>query len=189
MTRGTLAFDRVMTALAGLVLLAVGVLGILWWAGRLGSAPTRVDLSSIRWWASQQWWPWALVVGGVVLALLGLRWLFSHLPRSGVSHLTLPGSGTEGRLLVATGPAMEAAAGSLERTPGVRSARGRIDHDRGQVVASFNATIDRDADLRVVAAAVDDMTGQLQSVLERQDLYSRVLLRTAGRNQRAPRVY
>lgn len=189
MTRGTLAFDRVMTALAGAGLLALGVVGILWWAGRLGSAPTRVDLSGIRWWATQQWWPWALVVGGVVLALVGLRWLFSHLPRSGVSHLTLPGSGSEGRLLVATGPAVDAAAGSLEQAPGVRSVRGRIDHDRGQVVASFVATIDRDADLRLVAAAVDEMTGRLQSVLERQDVYSRVVLRTTGRSRKAPRVY
>jgi hypothetical protein len=189
MTRTTLAFDRVMTALVGLALLALGVLGILWWAGRLGSAPTELDLGSIRGWPRQQWWPWALGAAGVVVALIGLRWLFSHLPRGGVSHLTLPGSGAQGRLLVAAGPVVDAAASALADTPGVRSARGRIDHDRGQIVAHFDATIERGADLRRVAAAADEVTGQLQSALERRDLTSRVMLRTAGGNRPMPRVY
>jgi len=189
MSRGTLALDRVMTALAGLVLVALGVLGILWWAGRLGSVPDHVDLSGIRWWPRQQWWPWALGVGGVILALLGLRWLLAHLPRRGISVLSLPGSGPEGRLLVAAGPVIDAAAGALARTPGVRSARGRVDHDRGQIVAHLDATIERGADLRTVAAAADAVTGELQAALERQDLTGLVRLRTAGRNRAMPRVY
>lgn len=189
MSRGTLVLDRVMTALVGLVLLALGVLGILWWAGRLGSVPTQVDLSAIRWWPKQQWWPWALGLAGLILALLGLRWLFGHLPRSGISHLSLPGSGPEGRLLVAAGPVVDAAADAMARTPGVRSARGRIDHDRGQLVAHLDATIERGADLRTVAAAADAVTGELQAALERQDLTGLVQLRTAGRNRAMPRVY
>ena len=189
MSRATLAFDRFMAALAGLLLIAVGVLGILWWAGRLGSAPSQIDLSGIRWLPRQSWWPWALGAGGVILALIGLRWLLSHLPLRGISHLSLPGSGSEGRLLVAAGPVVQAAASALAETPGVRSARGRIDQERGQVVARLDATIERGADLRVVAAAADTVTGQLQAALERQDLTSRVQLRTAGRNRPMPRVY
>ncbi|HET9631604.1 hypothetical protein [Terrabacter lapilli] len=189
MSRATLALDRVMTALVGLVLVTLGVLGILWWAGRLGSVPTRVDLSAIRWWPRQQWWPWALGLAGLILVLLGLRWLVAHLPRRGISHLSLPGSGPQGRLHVAAGPVVDATADALARTPGVRSARGRIDHDRGQLVAHFDATIERGADLRTVAAAADAVTGELQAALERQDLTGLVQLRTAGRNRAMPRVY
>lgn len=189
MTRGTLAFDRLMTALGGLVLAALGVLGILWWAGRLGSAPDRVDLSGIRWLPEQQWWPWALGAAGVVLALIGLRWLLSHLPRRGVTHLSLPGSGPGGRLVVATGSIVDAAAATLANTPGVRSAHGRIDHDRGQLVVRLDATIERGAELETVAAVADAVTAEMQSALERDDLTARVQLRAAGRNRAMPRVY
>lgn len=189
MSRATLALDRIMTALVGLVLVAIGVLGILWWSGRLGSVPKQVDLTGIHWWARQQWWPWALGVGGVVLALLGLRWLFAHLPLGGVGHLSLPGSTPQGKLTVAAGPVMDAAADSLAQTPGVRSARGRIDHDRGRLVARLDTTIERSADLHAVAAAADTVTSQLQAALERQDLAGLVQLRTSGRSRPAPRVY
>ncbi|NUR16609.1 MAG: hypothetical protein HOQ13_09895 [Dermatophilaceae bacterium] len=189
MTRGTVAFDRVMMAVVGVVLLALGVLGILWWAGRLGTIPQQVDLSGIRWWPQQAWWPWALGAGGVVVALLGLRWLLSHLPRGAVSHLSLPGSDARGRLLAAAGPVLDAAAHALAETPGVRSARGRIEHDRGRVVTRIDATIERSADLALVASAADAVTADLQSALERQDLTSRVQLRTAGSDRPQPRVY
>lgn len=189
MSRGTLAIDRIVAALAGLVLIAVGVFALLWYSGRLGSAPTRMDLGGIRWLPKQQWWPWALGMAGVVLALLGLRWLLSHLPNRGVTNLYLPGSNAQGKLLVAAGPVADAAASALAKTPGVRSAKGRIGHDRGEIVARIDATIEREADLRVVAAAADAVTGDLQAALEREDLTSRVQLRTAGRNRPMPRVY
>jgi|UPI000687764B hypothetical protein len=189
MSRGTLAADRTLTAVAGVVLIALGVLGILWYAGRLGSVPSVVDVSGIRWLPKAEWWPWALGAAGVILALVGLRWLLSHLPRSGVSNLYLTGSGSQGKLLVAARPVIDAAATALAQTPGVRTARGRIEHDRGEIVAHFDATIERGADLRVVGAAADAVTGDLQSALEREDVVSRVQLRTAGRNRPMPRVY
>lgn len=189
MSRGTLAVDRTLVALAGVTLTALGVLCLLWYAGRLGSAPVQLDLSGIRWLPRQQWWPWALGAAGIILAVLGLRWLLSHLPRGGVTNLYLPGSGPQGKLLVAAGPAIDAAASALAQAPGVRSVRGRIDHDRGEIVARLDATIERGANLRIVAAAADAVTGDLQSALERDDLTSRVQLRTAGRNRPMPRVY
>jgi hypothetical protein len=178
-----------MAAVMGLVLILLGVAGILWWAGRLGSVPTQFDLGGIRWLPRQGWWPWALGAGGIILALLGLRWLLAHLPKRGVSHLYLPGSGPEGRLLVAANSVVDAAASALAQAPGVRSARGRIDQDRGEIVARLDATIERGADLRAVASAADAVTSDLRSALERRDLNSRVQLRTAGGNRPLPRVY
>lgn len=189
MSRGTLAVDRILAALTGLALIVVGVGGILWWAGRLGTVPTRVDLDGVRWLPREQWWPWALGAAGVILTFLGLRWLLYHLPRRGVSHLYLPGSSPEGKLLVGANSVVEAAANALAQTPGVRSARGWVDHDRGEIVARFDATIERTADLRAIASAADAVTSDLRSVLEREDLTSRVQLRTAGGNRQMPRVY
>lgn len=191
MSRATLAVDRVVAALLGLVFIAAAVLGFAWWAGRLAVGP-KVELSSVSWLPTltdQSWWPWALGAAGVVLTLLGLRWLVGHLPDRGVSRLTLPGSERAGRLQVAAKPVASAAADALAATPGVRSARGSIQSDRGQLLARIDATIERECDLRAIAAAADAVSADLQNALGRDDLSCQVQLHTARGNRRPPRVH
>lgn len=189
MSRAVTGADRLAAALTGLLLLAAGAAGILWWSGRLTAAPTRTDLTGLAWLPEQRWWPWALGAFGIVLALLGLRWLLGHLPSRGVSHLKLTGTDETGALLVETRPVASAAAEELSQTFGIRSARGTIHRDRGQLVAVLTATIERDTDLQVVADAADRSSANLQHALERQDLTCRVQLRTASRRRNLPRVH
>ena len=191
MSRATLAFDRVVGVVVALVVIGAGLFGIAWWSGRFASLPPRVDLdlSVLASWTTQTWWPWALAVAGVVAILLGLRWSIAHLPDRGVSHLSLTGSGSDGRLIVDAGTVAAAAAEALASTPGVRSSQGSIHRDRGQLVAVLKAKIEREADLQVIAAAADQTSAHLRQALQRDDLHCRVQLRTAARDRSLPRVH
>lgn len=78
------------------------------------------------------------------------------------------GSGPEGRLLVNAGTVASAAADAI--AAGVRSATGTIQRDRGQLVAKLTATVEREADLHLVAAAADTVTADLRRALQRDDM-------------------
>lgn len=187
MSRATVAVDRVVLTLIALVLLGAGVGGILWWSGRLAVSDT-VDLKSLAPVTHQPWWPWAVGALAVVLVLLGLRWLAAHLPDRGVSQLVLAGSDASGRLVVDASSAVAAAAHHLEQTPGVTGVRGLIQQDRGQLVARFNTSLDRRADLHLVAEAADEVTAQLRTVLQRDDVVGSVQLRVSRSDAPPPRV-
>ncbi len=189
MSRVTLAVDRLVTVVVALALIVAGVVGVAWWSGRIVRLPARLDLSGLGWLPRQPWWPWALGALGVLLVLLGLRWLVGHLPDRGVSHLNLTGSNPGGKLMVEARTVASTAAEVLQDTPGIRLARGRLQRDRGQLVARLDATIEPGADLKLVAAAADEVSAQLCQLLQRDDLHCRVQLRTAGRDRAQPRVH
>lgn len=188
MSRGTLATNRILAGLLGLLLLAAGVALFAWWNGQFPGLPQKIDMGGLGWLPQQGWWPWALGAAGAILALIGFRWLAAHLPNRGVGHLNLTGSNSDGKLLVDAGAVVAAAAEAFQETPGVRSANGTIQRDRGQLVARLTATIEREADLPRMANAADAVSTQLQQALQRQDLHCRVQLRTAGQNRSQPRV-
>ena len=48
MSRTVLAWDRVVTFLIGLLLIAVGLAGILWWLGTFPSWPRSASISGSR---------------------------------------------------------------------------------------------------------------------------------------------
>lgn len=189
MSRAVIATDRVAAVLLAVVLLVGGVVAVLWWSGSLAAldGPLRLDAASDA--TTQPWWPWALGALGVALILLGLRWLAAHLPDHGVAQLVLPGSGGGGRLLVDARAVAEAAADALEGSPGVRSAKGVLERDRGQLVARLTATVEREADLESLARAADAVSAQLRTVLGRDDVRGSVQLTVAQRRGSLPRVH
>ena len=178
-TRTVLLVDRVATLLLGLALVAGGALAIWWWTGPSALTGT-LDLAPVQRVVDAGWWPAAAGIGGVALALVGLRWLAVHVRRATVPRLQLSGSGRGGRLEVDTGRMANAAAESYAATPGVRSARGRVVRDRGQLVVRVSATVDRDADLAELAREADRLAADLHQVLDRPDLRCSVELRVAG---------
>lgn len=187
MSRAVVALDRVATLVGALALIAAGVAGIVWWRGDLGlSGP--LDAGAAADLTTQPWWPWVLGLLGAALVLLGLRWLAGHVLTRGVGEVRLPGTGRAGRLTAQVTPVAQAAAEVLADTHGVRSARGTIHRDRGQLVARLRATIEPEADLAVVVASADRVAADLKTVLGREDLHCLVTLNVARSGGRLARV-
>lgn len=195
MKRRTVAADRLGALLAAIILIGAGLSLLAWWSARmnwipnsLGVLPERLSTAGVTDAISTPWWPWVGGAVGVLLALLGLRWLAGHVPDRGVRQLNLPGSADTGRLVADAGTVADAAALVLEAAPGVRSVRGTMHRERGQVVARLTATIEREADLALIARAADQVSADLAAVLERDDLHCRVQLNVAARHRSLPRV-
>ncbi len=182
-SRTTLARDRFATLILALVLIAGGVLGVWWWTGD-SSLATASDTTAVQDLVGTDWWPWASAVVGVLLILIGIRWIASHVSSTKVRQLNLKGSGSAGKLGVDGSKVAGAAADAFADTLGVRSAKGRVNRDRGQIVAEINATIEPEADLAVVAEQADLISAQLTHVLGRGDLRCSVQL-TVARNGRS----
>lgn len=177
-SRKVLAVDRIASLLLALALIAGGAAAVWWWSGRSGLGQS-LDTAPVTDVTAAAWWPAAAAAAGLVLALLGLRWLAAHVRRTTVSSLALRGSGRGGRLDVDTGRVASAAASAYADTLGVRSARGTVLRDRGQLVVRIVATIDRDADLADLAERADRVAADLATVLERPELRCSVELRVA----------
>lgn len=176
MSRLTLAVDRIVTLLIGLVILATGLYALLWWQGRLTNMPARVHTSVLNDVTAHAWWPWAVGVGGVILVAIGLRWLAAHLPRRSLPAFRLPGSAARGRLEIESSAVADAAARELSAMPGVRSVRARLVQDRGQDVLSIRGQIDSDADLVALGHAADAISGHVAQAAARDDLRCRIQL-------------
>ena len=188
MSRGVIALDRVASLLVGIVAITAGALAVVWWLDLLSWLPRSLHTTSVTDTTSQSWWPWAAGLAGLALVLMGLRWLAAHIPNNRVGDLSLTGSGAQGKLRAAAAPAAKAAAEVLARTPGVRSATGRVLRERGQLVARLGATIEVDADLQAITSAADQVTVDLARVLGRDDLHCQVRLKVAARSRPLPRV-
>jgi hypothetical protein len=192
MRRTVLGLDRIAAVLLGLVLLALGVVTAAWSNGVLyrlwPQFPHQLSTGRTTEILNTTWWPWASGGVGGLAVLLGLWWLIAHLPRGRVGTLVLPGSGRSGRLLADPSGIAGTAAEVLAETPGIRSVRGRVHRDRGQLVIDLTATLDPRADLTDVIEATDAVATDLQSVLGRDDARARVLLTVARRARPRPRV-
>ncbi len=186
-SRKLLLLDRVATLLLALTLLVSAGLAIWWFTGT-SPLPERTETSALQEVVARQWWPWAAAAAGVVLILLGLRWLLAHLSNPRVSRLTLGGSHPGGKLAIDASRAASAAAQAFDATPGVRSAKGQIVKDRGRMVAKVSAVIEPEADLSALAASADQVSADLAQVLGRDDLGCSFQLRVATRGRALARV-
>jgi hypothetical protein len=191
MRRSILAFDRVLVLLLGLVLIVAGVAAVGWQMGFLADVwpdvPSSVDVDTSRVTDASSYAVLAGVVG-VALVVIGLWWLLAHLPRRAVGSLALPPGAVSGRLVVEPGPAVATAAAVLADDPLIRSARGAVLADRGELVVRLRATVDPDSDLEAVVAACDGVLADLARVLPADQLRSRVELSVLRRGEVGPRV-
>lgn len=186
-SRSLVVVDQIATFVLSLVLLAVGLLGIWWWTGT-SPFPARTITAPVQEAAAMSWWPWASTLLGIILIYLGIRWLASHLSHTTVSELQLRGSGKQGTLVVTAGKVTAAAADTFAETLGVRSAKGTMIRDRGQLIAKISATIEAYADLPAIARQADRVAAEFGQVLGRDDLRCRVELRVARRSKTPARV-
>lgn len=191
-TRKTLLIDRITTFVLALAFIAAGATAIWWWSGRslngttlpaTSNATSAIDL------VDQTWFAWTAAIVSVVVALVALRWIAAHLTPNKVSQLRLGSSGTTGRLDANASKVAGAAADAYADTLGVRSAKGSVIRDRGQLVARIDATIEPDSDLALLSRRADEVSSQLKTVLERDDLRCSLHLKVALRGRGTPRVH
>lgn len=192
MKRSVLGLDRFLTLLLALVLVVAGAAAIAWGAGWLPSlwagAPSELDPAPVTTVLGAGWWGGVSLAAGIVLGLLALWWLLAHRTHHGVGPLRLPGSDATGPLTLDGSSAADMAAEEIAGTRGVRSARGRVITDRGELLADLSLTVEPDADLAAVAAATDDVMADLATVLGRDDVHARVTVKVARSARQQARV-
>jgi len=187
MSRTLAALDRVLLFVLGVAALIVGVAAVVWQAELWDRLSGPVQAPWLRRAAAQDWWPWAVGAGGVVLVLLALWWLLAHLSRRKLGEVRLAGSSTAGKLTADLSALAAAAAAAVLDTPGVRSAHGTALDDRGRRTLQLTITIET-ADLPTVIAATDQACHALAHALGDPDTATRVHLRTARTTRNSPRV-
>jgi len=183
--RSVIGLDRVLVLLLGLVLLVAGVAAALWGAHRLPAgltAPDPLRTGALTRAFDASWWTGAAGAGGVVLALLGLWWLVSHLPRRAGGTVALAGSAPGRRLALDLDSPVSVAADVLGATAGVRSARGSLSRGAhsGRVV-TLRALVEPTADIPAVVAAAEGVCEDLLGVVGRSDVSARVQVAVARR--------
>jgi flagellar biosynthesis/type III secretory pathway M-ring protein FliF/YscJ len=163
------------------VLAVLGLAGLAWWFGTWPHIPARQGVGWLQPSVASWYWPWALLLVGIILLAIGLRWLLAHVRSSRVGTLTLKGSSSDNVLNVDAGSVVSAAASAFADTLGVRSAHGHIERDRGQLVARVVASIEDYASLSTVSERADEVSALLRTALERPDVTCRFEFKVATR--------
>lgn len=156
MTRLALTFDRLMTALVGLGLVAVGLGAVGWQNGRVAGGRS-VSFAVVVDAAQAGWWPWAIGACGILLIVLGLRWLFAHRPARKASRIRLESPHAEPfspNTADATSVA-HAAATVLASDPVVLKATGAATLDKSTPTVTLTATVNARHGLHAGARAAD----------------------------------
>ncbi|GAA4843421.1 hypothetical protein GCM10023221_21970 [Luteimicrobium xylanilyticum] len=191
--RGTVVVDRVVAAVVGLLLVVGGAalvaLGTGWLQRRRPALADTLDTSWVATQSARSWWPWALAVVAVVLAVVAVWWLAAHRPEPRAGTLPLRGEVPGARLWVASGPVVEVVSGLVERDPQVRSTSLALVRERGRLVLTGAVVVDSDADLDSVTDAVASGLDELGRVLGRDDVETRIHLGVASRGRTARRLH
>ncbi|MFF3064983.1 hypothetical protein ACFVQ3_10525 [Oerskovia sp. NPDC057915] len=194
MNRTVLRLDRALLAVAGLVLVVVGVAALLWTTGTLAEyvdgVPDALDTSGATTAASQTWWPYATGAVALLLAIVAVWWMLAHLPARTVPEQDLPGSSRTMRLRIDRGAVADATARAAQQIPSVRRASATLRDEGSELVLSLLVTVDPATDLPAAATRLDDVLADAATVLPDERLRSRttVRMRTSRRSDRASRV-
>jgi len=160
--------NRFWLSLLGLVLIALGVVGILLRVGVLdlpepGDLWTQVaDLVPGYEWVVYT----ALIVLGLFLLWLGWRFIRSQFatPTVGVRELTIQ-RGDNGRTVVPAAAVTKVLERDVQRLPGVQEASARLVGAGARPHVVVNASVDGWSDLGRVQRSIEDSYGRLQEAL------------------------
>lgn len=166
MHAATTALDRIAALLLGLVLLALGAGMIIWTTHLIDGAPAYLTAPGLLTAAGTAWWPWATTGAGLLLVVLGLRWLLAHRPARRAGSLTLADSDlAQGCLSADLGSLATAAAAELQEHPAIRSARGKAVIDRGRPSIHLDVTAAGTDTLAHAAQAADQVAATATGML------------------------
>jgi hypothetical protein len=186
MRRTVHTVDRLVVATAGLVLIAGGVVAVLWWqdVALMVDALERVDNTAIETAPDQPWWAWALLATTIILALAGLWLLFGNLRPNRFRTATLDrGSATVGGgRAVSVTDVGKAAAKSLERHRRIQSTRTRSYVEGTTPILELTITADPTADGRDLIEVLRAVRHQLQLSFAGSDVEVQMLLDRSANN-------
>lgn len=175
--------DRLVVGVVGLILLGGGVVALLWWQ----EVPVVVDeIDQINDYEiytapDESWWPWAMLVATVVLAVAGL-WLVLANLRPNRFRSVVVGSATGvvgGQRAVSVPDVGKAAAKSLERHPQITSTQTRSFVEGTTPTLELTVTADPAAEGRELVELLRAVRHQLQRSLAGADVSVQVLLHRA----------
>lgn len=185
MTRRLLAVDRVVSALVGLGLLALGLYLLDWRFEVVGNYADEVRTDVPADVAATAWWPWAFAIAGVLLGLLGLYWLLAHLRRPGPANQRLSGSDGTGRLEADLRSVADTLATRLESTAPVSGARGTTRSVGARTLLEIRASVERTGDARELVAATEALEAEVASAFPTDQVTCRVVIDAPRRRRLA----
>ncbi|WP_051026475.1 hypothetical protein [Nocardia higoensis] len=165
MTRLAGAIDRLIAALVGVVLLALGAALLLWNTAVGDSFPDTVTAPGLVTATTTGWWPWALAGTGLLCALVAIRWLFSHTPAAAAGTLRLGDTDGLGGIAIDLGPVADAVAAHLAARPEVFSAKGKAVVERGVRTIELTVTAVSIDDMEPLVGVADDTSAELAGSL------------------------
>lgn len=166
MTRTATLIDRIASLLLGLFLLSLGAALVIWTTHLIDGTPVYVTTPGLLTAADTAWWPWATTAVGLLLILLGTRWLVAHRPARRAGVLSLPDSTLgQGRLTANLRSLADAAATELRGHPAIGSASGKAVIDRGKPSLHLDATATGPDTLAHAAHAADEVAATATGML------------------------
>ena len=193
MTPRVIRFDRVMTLLVAVLVIALGLLIVDWhyqWV--LRTYPAELSTGPVREIVTSDWFPWAFAAAGVLLGLIGLAWLLAHLGRRGPSTLRLDSSDQTGRVQADLRSIADAAATRLENLAPLTGVTGTVLTIRSRPVILLRGHIDPAAAVAPVADAAETCAQDVAAAFPEESITCRVLIdpprRGKGRQQSQMRV-
>ena len=187
----TARLDRVLLLGLGLLLSAVGVLGLLVGFGVFGE-PLRdkpvFDNVVGRFVGDNGTWLWPVIaVAGLLLGYLGLRWLVGQLRPTAVRDLQLEPRSTTGQTELVSAAVTDAVTGEISRYRGVSSAGARLTGDELDPELRLRVQLDARADVAAIRRRIEtEAVARVRQALDRPEMPVRLDLVVTDR--RAARV-
>ncbi|MFE6509197.1 hypothetical protein ACFVDI_00985 [Nocardioides sp. NPDC057767] len=193
MTPRVIRYDRVMTLLVAVLVIALGLLIVDWhyqWV--LRTYPAELSTGPASEIVTSDWFPWAFAAAGILIGLIGLVWLLSHLGRRGPSTLRLDASDQTGRVQADLRSIADAAATRLESLAPLTGVTGTVVTIRSRPVILLRGRIDPAAAVAPVADAAETCAQDVAAAFPDDSITCRVLIdqprRGRGRQQSHMRV-
>lgn len=173
MTARVSAVNRTVLTLLGLLLVAVGGLGLALSAGLLGAdrASQPVVPQALSDLAADSWWFWpAAGLACLLVAVLGFRWLAAQLQVDRVAEMDLTRDPREGMTVLDGGAIAAAVTAEASELPGVSGATAHLRDRRGPAM-DLRVDLDARADVASVRDRLEsEVVPHLRQALDSPDL-------------------
>ncbi len=179
--------NRALLAVLGALLSAAGALVLARGLGLIGQADepmlAETTVSGI---AEQPWAGVAAVAAGIVVVLLGLRWLLVQLPtRTSTGQLAVHTDSSGGTTRLQASAVADAVVRDVETYPGVHAARADLTGSRARPWLSLTVTVDPRTDVRALDGRIHGhAAARLARALRAESVTTRLLVTTGHRGTR-----